>query len=387
MKTTLCGYDILIDDEDSDLLSIKWSALKFKGQKEKYSFVKRDNFKHKTLSIHREICARKYGIGFHEKCKVVLTGDWRDFRRQNIIISDSATISKNKSMPKFTKRIKDTVNEIKYKGVYETYWRSKILYHTSICLCRARKTIWIGTKDTQESAAREYDKYAMILFKDRATLNFPNEIQWSPDIPTIYPRIFTNDLLKNCKKKYYIRINDIIIGFYTTLNKAGAALNSIVDITNEFINIQDTDENNAKNKNIGDFKNRESKIYTRNEIEENMQASSSDPEDAEANAVVKDLLNGKEDTIWKYMLKNKNYYYSIITNAGYDDKKEIAASKDDITTDAFIKIINLIKANKYAGHRFKAWSGTLVKNEYLSNINNKIVSFDSTNGFSPINCF
>lgn len=57
----------------------------------------------------------------------------------------------------------------KFKGIRLS--RSKKRWEAVICF--GRKTKFLGTFDSQEDAARAYDKAALRLFKDFAKLNFP----------------------------------------------------------------------------------------------------------------------------------------------------------------------------------------------------------------------
>lgn len=152
------GYVALVDDEDYDWLMVggKWSV---RGH-EPHLYAGRTIWEGKKChgeTMHRLILPTTAQVDH-------INGDTLDNRRSNL---REATPSQNSAN---RKRRADSRN--KYKGVGRTAgggapWLAAITVEG--------QSQHIGVFDTEEEAARAYDKFARALFGDFARLNFPVE--------------------------------------------------------------------------------------------------------------------------------------------------------------------------------------------------------------------
>lgn len=149
------GHSLIIDDEDSHLLNIKWHLVRHKKSGEK--LYVQSALKGRTVKIHRLI------LGLNNKDKNVVdhrNGNTLDNRKQNLRICTTAQNAWNQSLR--------SNNVSGYKGV--SYVKRKKRYCATIGF--NGQNIWLGFHNSKEMAAVAYDNKAKELYGDFAKLNF-----------------------------------------------------------------------------------------------------------------------------------------------------------------------------------------------------------------------
>jgi len=165
-------HEVLLDDEDYEWASkYNWFVNKqgsptYKGPDKFYIVrsVSRDpdpvsGRKQRNLRLHREIMKTPKGMHTDH-----INGDTLDNRKENLRVCTPAQNSQN--------RAQSTTNTTGYKGVARSSrhgkpWQGRIIHEG--------KYIHLGMFIMPEEAARAYDKKAVELWGEFATLNFPEE--------------------------------------------------------------------------------------------------------------------------------------------------------------------------------------------------------------------
>ena len=163
--------EAIVDDEDYErLMEHKWCAHKCSNNKDKF-YVERmapvdSNGKQKIIYIHRVIMNAPKGMQVDH-----INGNPLDNRRENLRICTNQQNGMNRGKPKdntsgykgvtYMKKKKDMINE------YSKPWYAQIIHN--------QKKIHLGCYKTKEEAARAYDKKAIELHGEYATLNYPKE--------------------------------------------------------------------------------------------------------------------------------------------------------------------------------------------------------------------
>lgn len=157
-----------VDAMDVDLLLERWAKDKRSGL---YYHAVGPYGRQTRRYLHRIVGARKFfpGSGDVLPTSIKVTHDNHipeDNRRDNIVLFDVANSSQRS--PKRGKASR-------FRGVYKTYnnkWRPAVQYRVR----GVRRAMYGTTHETEEAAAREYDRLALGIFPN-PVLNFPQEIQ------------------------------------------------------------------------------------------------------------------------------------------------------------------------------------------------------------------
>lgn len=142
----------VIDYEDLDrVLKYDWFAVK-----DKDNFYARAKINGKSVPLH------KFILQEYKKTVDHIAHNTLDNRKSQLRIVTKTQSSQNR------RGWRNKKSGSKYKGVYfDQKWRAAIKVN--------KKLIHIGRFDTEEKAARAYDKEARILHGKYAVLNFPDE--------------------------------------------------------------------------------------------------------------------------------------------------------------------------------------------------------------------
>lgn len=157
------GYKTQVDDEDYAFLShFSWHINKTENNIYAVTTTHVDG-KSGTMYMHRELMKDPEGFLIDHK-----DGNGLNNRRYNLrIATKQQNAANNKTV--FGKTPLKGVMVIKRKG------RSGKITNSIIAkIKKDKKQIWIGTFKTIEDAARAYDKKAVELFGEFASVNFPN---------------------------------------------------------------------------------------------------------------------------------------------------------------------------------------------------------------------
>ena len=140
---------IVDDDVFSTASKIKWNA--HKGHKNKWYAVTK--IQGKSIFLHNFVMLPPKGFVVDH-----INGDGLDNRRENLRIASYSQNSANRGT--------DIDNKSGYKGVIKikNKWAAKLNYK--------RKTIYIGSFDTAELAARAYDEKAREIWGEFSQTNF-----------------------------------------------------------------------------------------------------------------------------------------------------------------------------------------------------------------------
>lgn len=157
----------LIDDVDADLSFFKWCTKHHTGGKNERFYAvrrsKRINGKSYIIYMHRVILERMLQRSLNQKeVSDHINHIGTDNRRENLRIS---TQSENLC----NQRIQNICKSSQYKGVcyHKNRWMAYIK--------KDRKRKHIGYFDTEEEAAKAYDKEARKIFTSFCCLNFPED--------------------------------------------------------------------------------------------------------------------------------------------------------------------------------------------------------------------
>lgn len=161
------GKFSLIDDEEYNKVSRALWSVNGSG----YATAFLDGV---SISMHRLIMNAPAGMQVDH-----INGDKLDNRKCNLRL---CTKSQNQANLRKYKN-----NGIKYKGVEKKIggWQAKISQH--------RHPFYLGTYKTQEDAAHIYDAAARYIYKDFASLNFPDQ--------NLFPNFDLEEHMKNLKSK------------------------------------------------------------------------------------------------------------------------------------------------------------------------------------------
>lgn len=146
------GLFALVDDEDFERVNAhKWQITS--GYATRTQTISAG--KHRTVYMHREIMETPDGMETDHR-----DGNRLNNSRDNLrICSTSQNQANRQNLP---------TQSGQYRGVrYDeriSKWTAKIQVN--------KKCMWLGSYDTAEMAAREYDKAAKLYFGDFARLNF-----------------------------------------------------------------------------------------------------------------------------------------------------------------------------------------------------------------------
>jgi hypothetical protein len=153
-----------IDDEDYELASkYKWHAVKEPSGYYAYSHFYREG-KRTTIQLHRLIMKAEKGQQIDH-----INGNTLDNRKENLRFCDYSQNQQNK---------KQTRGTSKYKGV--SLFKETGKWKASIGV--DRKNYHIGYFDSEEEAAKAYDKKTKELFKEFASLNFIGTHLYKKDV-------------------------------------------------------------------------------------------------------------------------------------------------------------------------------------------------------------
>lgn len=150
------GQVALVDDEDYNyLIQWKWCAKKDRPGK----FYAGRTQRHRIILMHRVLMNAKKGQEVDHK-----NGDTLNNRRYNLRLCTSGQNNQNSMSRKNSSS--------RYKGVcfsnHARKWQVEITHKG--------KHHYLGYYDSEEEAARTYDKFARIYFREFARTNFPRRI-------------------------------------------------------------------------------------------------------------------------------------------------------------------------------------------------------------------
>jgi hypothetical protein len=151
IKLTRGKYAIVDPEDYEKLVKYNWFAVK-----ERHTFYVQRNKNGKSEKMHRVIMNPPLDLLVdHENHNGL------DNRKANLRIATHAENSRNKKK-------QSSKTSSRYKGVYLAKWANKwraAIYHNGKC-------IQLGYFDSEEEAAKAYDKAARLLFGKFASLNF-----------------------------------------------------------------------------------------------------------------------------------------------------------------------------------------------------------------------
>jgi hypothetical protein len=153
-------FDVLIDDEDYEMVSrYNWQVAMKRGTPYIQCSARDENGKKITKQLAREVTNAPKGVIVDHK-----SGNTLDNRKQNLRFSNNKTNAQN---------MRSNINSTsKYKGVSwnseRKKWRAVLKYND--------KQVHIGRFNSEEEAARAYDKKALELFGEFARLNIKDSI-------------------------------------------------------------------------------------------------------------------------------------------------------------------------------------------------------------------
>lgn len=156
------GLKVLIDDEDAHLIE-GWSVYPSKNRNVQYAHLIRwDRKKKRQVKklLHRVIMNAPDGLMV---CH--LNGNGLDCRKSNLRLGDA---KKNGSSYR-TKRNRAASG---FRGVHRNNGRGK---KWTVMFWDNGKSVYLGRYDSEEEAARTYDREAIKRFGEFAHLNFPDE--------------------------------------------------------------------------------------------------------------------------------------------------------------------------------------------------------------------
>lgn len=158
------GQVAIVDDEILEyLLEKKWYADWKKRSIGRVFYAVNKSRNAPRIAMHRYVM-EYYGHDIANLMVDHINGNTLDNRYVNLRVCTNQQNQQNRKM-------KHLGSHSKYKGVSKKYkkWAASITI--------SGKKIHIGMYFTEEDAARAYDKKAIELFKEYASLNFPEEYQ------------------------------------------------------------------------------------------------------------------------------------------------------------------------------------------------------------------
>ena len=178
MIHNICGYDVLIDDEDLPLIAgHHWSINTRDLAYGYYRFSTHTRYKGKYVSIglHRLImgCTYKDGTNVDH-----INHNTLDNRKCNLRLATVAENSRN--------GVKQRNNTSGYKGV-SYHKRDKVYFAQIRLFCNS---IFIGQSKDPIECAKMYDIIAIKLHGEFAYTNFPKENYSIKEIDNLYDRVF-----------------------------------------------------------------------------------------------------------------------------------------------------------------------------------------------------
>lgn len=142
----------IVDDEDSDLIKLKWQAVKRPRSKTHYAQTGITKPRHTTIAMHRIILSRvlERSLLRHEQVDHI-NGNGLDNRRCNLRLANQSNNASNVAIK--------SNNTSGYKGVSRyshSKWRAQIVVN--------QKYIHLGIFDTAEEAHKAYCEAAKLHF-------------------------------------------------------------------------------------------------------------------------------------------------------------------------------------------------------------------------------
>ena len=159
------GKYTIIDDADADLADIKWYANDGKGEFYAARCIRLRPCIRKTVRMHRVILERKLK---------------RELRAGEVVDHiDGSGLNNSRDNIRLATYTENSANARKSSGVTTSRYRG-VSWHKATgkwqaCIRDHHKYTYIGLFDSEETAARVYDKHAIRIFGEFAKLNFQGD--------------------------------------------------------------------------------------------------------------------------------------------------------------------------------------------------------------------
>lgn len=155
------GYETIVDDEDYEILKLhKW-----------YPIV---NVKSNTIYV-QTMLGKRPNRSFITLHRFIMQLHGHDINKQDIDHEDHNGMNNQKYNLRICSHSKNMQNAKKQKRITSSIYKGVCIHRTSFAanIRLNKKQIYIGLYETEEDAAKAYDKKALELFGEYAHLNFP----------------------------------------------------------------------------------------------------------------------------------------------------------------------------------------------------------------------